>query len=163
MRRAFRISCYLFGMVLLAVGIALNTKTALGVSPLISIGFAVSEVTGVNSGDMTFAVYAVFVAIQFLLRRRQARWRDLLQLLVAVLFSRLLNFFSVLLDERPATLPEKLMMLVFAVVLTGIGAAITLKMELIPNPATAWSAPWRTPFTSAPDWPKTPVMEPAWH
>ena len=134
MRRAFRIGCYLFGMILLAIGITQNTKTALGVSPLISIGFVVSEVTGVNFGDMTFVVYAVFVAMQFLLRRSQARWRDLLQLLVAALFSRLLNFFSVLLDGRPETLLGKLVMLVFAVALTGIGAAITLTMEIIPNP-----------------------------
>ena len=42
MRKAFRIVYYLFGMVLLAIGITLNTKTNLGVSPLISIGYAVS-------------------------------------------------------------------------------------------------------------------------
>ena len=123
MKKAFRIVYYLFGMVLLAIGITLNTKTNLGVSPLISIGYAVSQVAHLN-----------FVAIQFLLRRKNARVRDLLQLLVALLFSQLLNLFSVLLSFEPATLPGRLVMLVFAVFLTGIGAAITLTMEIIPNP-----------------------------
>lgn len=134
MRRAFRFCYYLFGMVLLAIGITLNTKTALGVSPLISIGYAVSQVAGLNFGNMTFVVYAAFVVIQFLLRRRNARWRDALQLLVALLFSQLLNVFDRVLAYEPATLPGKLVMLVGAVVLTGIGAAITLTMDLVPNP-----------------------------
>ena len=131
MKKAFRIVYYLFGMVLLAIGITLNTKTNLGVSPLISIGYAVSQVAHLNFGNMTFVVYAAFVAISFLLRRKNARVRDLLQLLVALLFSQLLNLFSVLLSFEPATLPGRLVMLVF---LTGIGAAITLTMEIIPNP-----------------------------
>lgn len=134
MKKAFRVLYYLFGMVLLAIGITLNTKTNLGVSPLISIGYAISQVAYLNFGNMTFVVYAAFVAIQFLLRRKNARWQDLLQLLVALLFSQLLNVFSAVLSYEPATLPGKLAMLVFAVFLTGVGAAITLTMEIIPNP-----------------------------
>ena len=130
MHKFFRVLYYLFGMVLLAIGITLNTKTALGVSPLISIGYAVSQVAGLNFGNMTFVVYAAFVAIQFLLRRRNARWKDALQLLVALLFSQLLNVFDLVLAYEPATLPGKLVMLVGAVALTGIGAAITLTMDI---------------------------------
>ena len=131
MHKFFRVLYYLFGMVLLAIGITLNTRTALGVSPLISIGYAVSQVVGLNFGNMTFVVYAAFVAIQFLLRRRNARWKDALQLLVALLFSQLLNVFDLMLAYEPATLPGKLVMLVGAVALTGIGAAITLTLSLI--------------------------------
>lgn len=134
MKKAFRVFYYLLGMVVLAIGITLNTKTNLGVSPLISIGYAVSQVAGLNFGNMTFVVYAIFVAIQFLLRRKNARWKDLLQLVVALVFSQLLNLFSAILSYEPPTLPGKLIMLVGAVVLTGIGAAITLTMEIIPNP-----------------------------
>lgn len=134
MHKLFRVLYYLLGMVLLAIGITLNTKTALGVSPLISIGYAVSQVAGLNFGNMTFVVYAAFVVIQFLLRRRNARWKDALQLLVALLFSQLLNVFDLVLAYEPATLPGKLVMLVGAVALTGIGAAITLTMDIIPNP-----------------------------
>ncbi len=35
---------YLMGMVILAFGITLNTKTGLGVSPIISIAYCVSEI-----------------------------------------------------------------------------------------------------------------------
>lgn len=132
--KVFRVVYYLFGMVLLAIGITLNTKTALGVSPLISIGYAISQVAGLNFGNMTFVVYGAFVVIQFLLRRKNARWKDLLQFLVALLFSQLLNLFDFLLAYRPETLPGKLVMLVGAVALTGIGAAITLTMDIVPNP-----------------------------
>lgn len=133
-KKVFRVLYYLLGMVVLAVGITLNTKTALGVSPLISIGYAVSRVAGLNFGNMTFVVYAAFVVVQFLLRRKNARWKDALQLLVALLFSQLLNLCDVVLSYEPATLPGKLVLLVGAVVLTGVGAAMTLTMDLIPNP-----------------------------
>ena len=132
--KVFRVVYYLFGMVLRAICTTLNPKTALGVSPLIAIGYAVSQVTGLNFGNMTFVVYGAFVVIQFLLRRKNARWKDALQFLVALLFSQLLNLFDVLLAYRPETLPGKLVMLVGAVALTGIGAAITLTMDIVPNP-----------------------------
>ncbi len=133
-QKAFRVLYYLFGMVVLSMGITLNTKTALGVSPLVAIAYAISQVGGLNFGNMTFVIYAAFVAVQFLLRRRNARWKDALQLLVALLFSQLLNVCDVVLAYEPSTMPGKLVLLVGAVVLTGIGAAITLSMELIPNP-----------------------------
>lgn len=42
---------YLMGMVILAFGITLNTKTGLGVSPIISIAYCVSEILDWNFGN----------------------------------------------------------------------------------------------------------------
>ena len=68
---------YLLGMLVLALGLTLNTKAGLGVSPIISIAFAVSEIWGWNFGDMTFLLYSIFVAGQFVLRRTRCvpKWR----------------------------------------------------------------------------------------
>ena len=41
---------YLLGMLVLALGLTLNTKAGLGVSPIISIAFAVSEIWAGTSG-----------------------------------------------------------------------------------------------------------------
>lgn len=133
MRRIVRFILYLFGMMVLAAGITLNTKTAMGVSPLISIGYAVSQVTGFSFGNMTFLVYVAFVAIQFGLRRHNAKLVDLLQLVVSWLFGLVLDWFNAILPAA-TTLPGRLAELVLAVILTGIGAAMTLTMELVPNP-----------------------------
>ena len=39
-----RIALYLVGIIVLALGITLNTKTNLGVSPIISIPYAVAQI-----------------------------------------------------------------------------------------------------------------------
>ena len=52
-----RIALYLIGIMVLALGITLNTKTNLGVSPIISMPYAVAQIFGYETGT------AVFVAI----------------------------------------------------------------------------------------------------
>ena len=51
---------------ILALGITLNTKTELGVSPLISMPFSVSEITGLNFAALAFVMYALFTVIEIL-------------------------------------------------------------------------------------------------
>lgn len=49
-------------MVILALGLTLKTKTGLGVSPIVSVAYCVSQILDMNFGDMTFVLYALFVA-----------------------------------------------------------------------------------------------------
>lgn len=49
-----RIILYTFGMIILAFGLVLNTKTTLGVSPIISVAYAASDILSINFGNMTF-------------------------------------------------------------------------------------------------------------
>lgn len=61
--RVLRAVFYAAGLVILALGIVLNTKSGLGVSPIISGAYCAAELSGLSFGDMTFALYAVFVAL----------------------------------------------------------------------------------------------------
>ena len=45
-----RIALYLIGIMVLALGITLNTKTNLGVSPIISMPYAVAQIFGYETG-----------------------------------------------------------------------------------------------------------------
>ena len=55
---------YTIGMVVLALGLTLNTLTNLGVSPIISVPYSISQITGYNFINITFVVYAIFVVVQ---------------------------------------------------------------------------------------------------
>ena len=68
--RVWRGLWYMVGLVVLAFGITMNTKTGLGISPIVSVAYAVSQVGGWNFGDMTFGLYAIFVAVQLVLHGR---------------------------------------------------------------------------------------------
>lgn len=81
-------------MVILALGLTLNTKTGLGVSPIVSVAYCVSQILGMNFGDMTFVLYALFVAAQFAIRGKKSHLYDLLQFPLSLVFSRVLNLFD---------------------------------------------------------------------
>ena len=54
---------YLLGLLILALGIMLNTKANLGVSPIISVPYSISHIIGFNFANMTMIVYFIFVLI----------------------------------------------------------------------------------------------------
>ena len=136
MKNLYRWTFYILGMMILALGLTLNTKAGLGVSPIISIAFAVSEIWGWNFGDMTFLLYSVFVVGQFVLRGRNSRLTDLLQLPLSLVFSRVLNVYSALIPYEAAGhgFGANFLLLLLAILCTGAGAAITVNMKLVPNP-----------------------------
>lgn len=104
---------YVLGMVVLAAGITLNTKTGLGVSPIISVAYCVSQIFELNFGDMTFVLYGIFVVVQLFLRERRERLATLLQFPLSLVFSRLLNLCSACIPYQAAahSLPENLAVL----------------------------------------------------
>lgn len=128
--------CYLIGMFVLALGLTLNTKTGLGVSPIVSVAFCVSQLLELNFGDMTFLLYVLFVIAQFWIRGKQRRMSDLLQIPLSLVFSRVLNLYDALIlyDSTKASFLSNLLLLLAAVLLTGIGVSMTVNMRLVPNP-----------------------------
>ena len=134
MNHARRAAVYCLGMVLLALGIVLNTKTALGVSPLVAIAFCVSELRGLSFGNTALAAYLVYFILEAVLKRKTLRAFDFLQIPFCYLFTRCMNLFSAALPS-PESLALRLVMLVLAILCTGFGAAIMVAMRLIPNPA----------------------------
>lgn len=129
-------------MIILACGISLNTKTDLGVSPLISMPFAVSQIWHLNFAFLAFLMYTAFTILEIFLEGDSRKWTDWLQLPFSLAFSLLLQFFDtgfdVLLQSLGLTDPSlvaRFVMLAIAVMMTGIGVSMSVNMKLIPNPA----------------------------
>lgn len=124
-------------MFILALGLTLNTKANLGVSPIISVPYSISQITGLNFGDLTFVVYAIFVIVQIIIHIRLKNHKriasDILQLPLSLIFTRLLNIFTVYIPTSQ-NLGTRFIILTFAIICTGIGAAMSLSMQIVPNP-----------------------------
>lgn len=148
-KKFLRIFCYLLGLVILAAGITLNTKTTLGVSPIVSVAYCVSEISGWNFGDTTFLWYTVFVLIEVILHliQKSGDWQkkiaaDLLQIVISLIFTRFMNLFTALIPIFETAYPSsfagsfvgRFLLLLLAIVLTGVGAAMSLFMRIVPNP-----------------------------
>ena len=129
-----RIVIYAVGVVILALGIDLTTRTGIGVLPLSAIPFGISEASEIPFSVANFVFYVFLVAGQFLLRGRNRQWTDLLQLPFSVVFSALIGVFSVL-PIHPEQWWEKGLLLVIAIALNGAGVSMSVHMKLVPNPA----------------------------
>lgn len=143
-----RIGIYLIGILVLALGLILNSKSNLGVSAIISVAYCFSLITGINFGNTTLIQYSVFVVAELIIHTLRYKHDptclgrslkatllvDLLQLPFSVVFTRFMNLFS---DHIPAVendLPAQLIVLLAGITLTAIGAATILNMRLVPNP-----------------------------
>ena len=155
---------YLMGLLILALGITLNTKTGLGVSPIISVSFSISTIWHFKFGNTTLVLYALFVVVEMILhtiRSLHARqseglplehanhmnlklvlFMDILQFPLSLIFTRFLNIFSGMIPDLWTTYPDsfagsfpgRILFLIIAIILTGVGAAMSLNMRIIPNP-----------------------------
>lgn len=134
----YRVFFYILGMLLLALGITLNTRTNLGVSPLISVAFCVSQLTSANMGDMTLIWYLVFVLVEILCHIGTKRYKvilaDILQIPVSIVFTRFMNLFTDLIPGMTGNIVPRLMFLLLAIILTGAGIVFTLNARIVPNP-----------------------------
>ena len=151
-----RIVFYVAGLLILVLGIILNTKSGLGVSPIISVAYSITTIGGFNFGNITFLLYSAFVVVEIVLHIfRNHRYSgeaggaiapaahrdlklvlvmDLLQLPLSLVFTRFMNLFSALLPTPSDNMPSRLLVLAAGIILTGIGAAMSLNMRIIPNP-----------------------------
>ncbi len=157
----YRAAFYAAGLLVLALGLTLNTKAGLGVSAIISVSYSISLIFNLNFGNVALGLYTVFVILEIILHlihhhsslRKQPEaltpssraslkfilLADVLQIPLSIAFTRFLNVFSALLPDFPPenTLPLfalRLLTVICAIILTGIGAAASLNMRLIPNP-----------------------------
>lgn len=130
----YRIFFYILALLTLAMGLTLNTKTGLGVSPIISVSYCISGILDLNFGNVTLGLYVVFVIIELVIRGKNRRYYDLLQIPLSIIFTRFINLFDACIPIHFTHLWQNILLLLFAVLLTGIGAAMSVNMQLIPNP-----------------------------
>lgn len=148
---------------ILALGLSLNTKAGLGVSAIISVSYSISLVAGFNFGNTTLGLYTFFVVLEIILHFIKIRrytddgnsaiahlrgkdfklvfLMDVLQIPLSIVFTRFLNVFSDFLPDysqfgEPGVvrLAVQFAALAAAIICTGIGAAMSLNMRIIPNP-----------------------------
>lgn len=129
-----RLFYYFLGLIVLALGISLNTKSLLGASPIISVPYTISLIWNLNFGNLTLIYYCLFVAAQFIIRGKNRQYSDLLQIPLSIVFTRFLNLFGDKLNLPTDTMIQKLLILAVAIVCTGIGAALTVNMKIVMNP-----------------------------
>ena len=140
-----RLVVYCLGLLVMAFGVAVSVRCDLGVSPVNSLPYVISEITGMTMGTWTILVFSVYILMQAVLLGRNFRpWR-LLQLLCTVLFGWFVDFANwavalALPDPGTLALPAvgeyvvRLVYLVVSMALVGLGILLYLGPDLLSLP-----------------------------
>ena len=130
---------YLLGTLLLGCGIAMNTKTQLGIAPILSVAWNLSELLGVPFSVMSFFYYCFLILLQYLLLGREFEQVQWLQLLASFFTSFFIGVFGRILPTAVTPLGRGAMLL-GAILLTGTGIILTVGARFVPNPGDGMAA-----------------------
>lgn len=149
-REAFyRYFFFFLGLIILAFGLTLNTKTGLGATAIIAVSYSISEIWDINLGNATQGMYIVFILIQLILHvkkygvsDRALFLKDLLQLPMSLFLTRVMNVFAAVIPDLAGndavgfagSLAGRFGFLALALICTGVGSCLSLHMRLSPSP-----------------------------
>ena len=132
---AYRLGIYLVGLVILAFGITLAVNSNLGVSPVTSLPYVVSQVLNVTLGTCTIIVYTVYIFLQMLIHGKKFRPALLLQLVFSTLFGYLVDGTKWILgDFVPTGYFGQLAMLAASIVLISFSLVLYIDVKIAPMP-----------------------------
>ena len=69
--------------------------------------------------------------MQFVIKGKQRNWKDLLQFPLSIVFTRFMHMIDFWFGGMERSLGEQLFMLVMGILCTGIGAAMSVQMNLM--------------------------------
>lgn len=133
---AARLTIYCLGLLVLAFGIALSVNCNLGVSPVSSLPYVISQILGISLGTCTTLVYGTYVLIQMVLNGRKFQPALLLQLVFSTIFGYFVDGAKAILGDfmLPGYLGQ-LAMLAVSIVLIGFSLVLYIDVKIAPMPA----------------------------
>ena len=131
-----RLGIYCLGLWILAFGIALSVNCNLGVSPVSSLPYVVSQISKVSLGTCTTVVYSIYILLQMVLNGRKFQPALVLQLVFSTIFGYFVDGAKAILgDFVLPTYFGQLAMLAASIVLIGFSLVLYIDVELAPMPA----------------------------
>jgi len=134
-KMAQRILVYYLGMLFLAFGVIFSINSDLGVSPISSLPFVLSLVTGLNLGIVITAVLLFYIFLQIIVLHKAYKPINLMQIAVAAIFGYFVDFARFVVGgfSLPTYLGQ-LIMLSISMVLIAVGIICLLESRLINLP-----------------------------
>ncbi len=124
----------MLGLFLMTIGIGFSIKADLGVSPVSSIPYTITLITGIDMGKSTIMFHIALILIQVFLLRKAFHPKNLGQIPVAIIFGYFTNFSLFLMQFIPA--PEsyilKLVFLLISIMFVAFGIFLYLPPNIIP-------------------------------
>lgn len=132
-----RIPIYLIGMFLMTIGVNLSVLSGIGVSPIDTLPYIVSLITQKSLGLCTTLVFSVYIVLQILILRRRFQWKNLLQIVLSMIFGWFVSLsgaLTALLPQHPAY-PIQFFYMLCSMVFLGSGIFLYVTADIMSMPA----------------------------
>ena len=118
----------------MTIGIGFSLKSNLGVSPVSSIPYTITLIAGIEMGKATILFHIILILIQIIILRKDFKMKNMLQLVVAVVFGYFTTFSNYLMTFLPT--PEsyiiRLLLLLVSIIFVAIGIFLYLPSDMVP-------------------------------
>ena len=122
----------LFGVFLVATGVAFSIHANLGTSPVTSLPYTLSCCFGWTSGKWSVVVHSVFIIFQILLLRKNYKPINLLQLPLGIFFGTFVDIMNNALNFlKIETYPQQLFYCFIGIVLVAWGVAFEVEADIM--------------------------------
>lgn len=129
-----RIVTYLLGIPTVSLGIVLCKKCGLGISPISSIPFVLTEVTPLSFGTLTTLFHFVNTAAQMLMTKKPNDGKLWLQVPLAFVFGWVIDLLNAFVVIDNTSLLQQLFTLALSIFFTALGMVMMIDQNLIQNP-----------------------------
>lgn len=134
-RYFLRILIYAIGLFFLAIGVVLAINSDLGVSPVNSLPYVLSLISGIDMGACVTMVFSVYILVQILIKRRDFQWINLTQLIFSALFGYFVDFARQMVGSFSfPTYAGQLVTLLISMVFVAIGLSLYMGVDLVNMP-----------------------------
>lgn len=131
----YRVLIYIPGLFFMAIGVAVSVNANLGISPVNSLPYVISRISGFALSSCVIGVFTVYILAQIVLLRREFQWINLTQLIFSTIFGYFVDFAKWLLgDFCLPTYAGRLVMLAASIVVVSLGVELYLEASLVPMP-----------------------------
>lgn len=129
---AKRIIFLCLGLTIMAFGVAFSIKAALGTSPISSVPYVTSTISGLSVGTTTIIMNFMFVLIQIAILRKKYDWFQLLQFPAAIVFGTMIDVAEYLLKPVEfSNYLEQWLLCVVGVFLVALGVSVEVMANLV--------------------------------
>ena len=151
-----RLTVYVLGLFICAIGVNVAIASNLGVSPNNSLPLVISnKFTALTLGNWVTIVYVMLVLLQIILMGKNFKWCDIFQLAVSLAFGVFVDAAKWLCDAclPPITLyPVRLLCILISTFLIALGLCLYMDTKIIMLPVEGFSSALayrlKRPFTT---------------
>ncbi|MGK0468585.1 DUF6198 family protein [Clostridium sp.] len=123
---------FVLGLFLMAVGVALSTRSNLGTSPISSVPYVLSLGLSMTIGQFTFLMNLLFIIFQILLLRKKFKSIQLLQVVIAFIFAYFTDFTMGLFSWINVTnYPAQVGLFVLSCLILALGVSMEVTADVV--------------------------------